>query len=390
MKKRKLKTGALLLLLTNGIIGLAQKDYTAHEWGTFTTLHGSDGTRLGGLQKEEEHLPEFVYNNYKTGDKAPINIKDNVEVDGGKGMMYYPSYPLAINVKMETPVIYFYSEKEQNVNVNVKFPEGSISEWFPERTNGDTITMDKVENKHGNFSFKPVNGFIDWKNVKILSKNSSKPYSAPKSQVSNTWSAPRETDANKVEVNGDVEKYLFYRGIATFNIPIDIKFKDDKTLEVKNNSKEEIPYVFVYEKLENGTINVYWTGKVSNGKNLKITLGESKNVTTTFKEFEQALVSYGLYEKEAKAMLKTWESSYFKTPGFRVFWIVPKTEVEKILPLKITPKPTSLERVFVGRCDIIKPSEEKFMITDKKLPTNKQSSRYEIGYNERFRQLLSK
>ena len=33
---------------------------------------------------------------------------------------------------METPVIYFYSDREQTVNVRVRFPHGLITEWYPQ------------------------------------------------------------------------------------------------------------------------------------------------------------------------------------------------------------------------------------------------------------------
>ena len=35
-------------------------DYRVHEWGTFTTVGGSDGGLLPGLEVEEEPLPGFV------------------------------------------------------------------------------------------------------------------------------------------------------------------------------------------------------------------------------------------------------------------------------------------------------------------------------------------
>ena len=36
-------------------------DFTLHEWGTFTSVSGSDGGLLPGLQAEEEPLPMFVH-----------------------------------------------------------------------------------------------------------------------------------------------------------------------------------------------------------------------------------------------------------------------------------------------------------------------------------------
>ena len=37
--------------------------------------------------------------------------------------------------RMETPVIYFYSEKERSVDVDVRFNGGRITEWYPQLTN---------------------------------------------------------------------------------------------------------------------------------------------------------------------------------------------------------------------------------------------------------------
>ncbi|MEJ0000050.1 MAG: hypothetical protein WDO13_13295 [Verrucomicrobiota bacterium] len=37
-----------------------------------------------------------------------------------------------------------------------------------------------------------------------------------------------------------------------------------------------------------------------------------------------ALVDAGLFDDEATAMLNTWELSYFKSPGLRFFYIVPR------------------------------------------------------------------
>ncbi len=33
--------------------------------------------------------------------------------------------------RMETPVIYFYTDKPRTVNVRVDFPQGMLSEWYP-------------------------------------------------------------------------------------------------------------------------------------------------------------------------------------------------------------------------------------------------------------------
>ena len=70
-----------------------------------------------------------------------------------------------------------------------------------------------------------------------------------------------------------------------------------------------------------------------------------------------ALVKEGLYPDEASAMLRTWELSYFKSPGVRFFYMVPRKWVDQVLPLKITGASTEITRVMVGRIELITDSQ---------------------------------
>lgn len=53
-------------VLSVALVGVARAGGDAcdplvvHEWGTFTSMQGSDGIALEGLQREEEGLPPFV------------------------------------------------------------------------------------------------------------------------------------------------------------------------------------------------------------------------------------------------------------------------------------------------------------------------------------------
>jgi hypothetical protein len=72
-------------------------------------------------------------------------------------------------------------------------------------------------------------------------------------------------------------------------------------------------------------------------------------------ELVRTLVRHGLYQKEAEAMVETWRDSWFEE-GTRLFYIVPHASIDAILPLDITPKPSAVARVFVGRIELIAPS----------------------------------
>jgi len=76
-------------------------------------------------------------------------------------------------------------------------------------------------------------------------------------------------------------------------------------------------------------------------------------------KLQEALVEAGLFEDEAAAMIKTWEHSYFNSKGCKVFWICPKKFVDELLPINIQPQPKHINRVFVGRSEIVTPVEEE-------------------------------
>ena len=89
---------------------LVAADFTVHEWGTFTSVVGSDGRMLPGLEVEEERVPNFVHS---LAGFAPANKGWDRPVRG-------------VTVKMETPVLYFYSASPQRVRV-ARFPEHAPS-----------------------------------------------------------------------------------------------------------------------------------------------------------------------------------------------------------------------------------------------------------------------
>src|SRR5438876_11475028 len=101
-----MKTYRILLLAFGLIMSGAshlRAQFVVHEWGTFTTLSASDGTLLPGLYKEEESLPSFVHSH---SGFSPHNY--------GKGIPVLNCSD--VTLKMETPVIYFYSDTAMQVD----------------------------------------------------------------------------------------------------------------------------------------------------------------------------------------------------------------------------------------------------------------------------------
>ena len=88
--------------------------YDLHEWGKFTTVSGSDGVLLPGLEVEEAALPAYVHafpGFAVTGKGMPLPVRN-------------------VTVKMETPVLYFHSDTSFRAKVAVGFQGGAISQSY--------------------------------------------------------------------------------------------------------------------------------------------------------------------------------------------------------------------------------------------------------------------
>src|SRR5262249_23008013 len=73
----------------------------------------------------------------------------------------------------------------------------------------------------------------------------------------------------------------------------------------------------------------------------------------------EALGKAGLYPKEARAMVDTWEKSYFRTEGLRLLTILPRPAVDAAIPIHIEPEPKELVRVMLGRVEVLTPEAEE-------------------------------
>jgi hypothetical protein len=99
-----------------------------------------------------------------------------------------------------------------------------------------------------------------------------------------------------------------------------------------------------------------------------------------------ALEDAGLSRAEAHAMVATWSGNWFREPGTRVLAILPREWVDSVLPLTITPQPTKLERVFVGRFETMAPARESEVLAlfDQKKNTGMRLAEYKALQLGRF------
>jgi hypothetical protein len=355
------RISALLAILAGTIISLtpiahAGTSYTAHEWGTFTSVQGSNGELLNWRPLQSSELPKFVYST-----KA---IPFAVSKTG-----------LVTLQRLETPVIYFYAKEPMKVDVDVSFPKGFITEWYPQLT---ILNPTHPVSKDSDFFTPPesraiwhdLDIFPDVKNSSLLGTNQ-----LPQEAAGSHYFAARATSANFVRANiatnntTELEKFVFYRGAGSFKTPLRVTLDTNNIVTVENTGDQPLAHLFllnihdgqgafaVLDELASSN-SVHW-------QQLSDTPGEHWNrfdlpqfKTEIAAQIQAALISVGLYPDEAQAMVNTWRDSWFTDDGVRVLYLLPRPWTDEILPLTLTPPPSDLTRVMVGRAEVITPQVE--------------------------------
>src|SRR5439155_26239403 len=85
-----------------------------------------------------------------------------------------------------------------------------------------------------------------------------------------------------------------------------------------------------------------------------------ENLGALRKALHAALTRDGLYPDEADGLLNTWEASYFRRPGLRMFFMVPRQWTDHHLPLHVS-APAEIERVMDGRIELVTPGHRNLL-----------------------------
>ena len=292
-----------------------------HEWGTFTSVASETGTPVKWAPLSgPEDLPCFVARLGPYSPKATIN---------SSGL-----------VRMETPVLYFYSPRPITLSVGIRFPQGWITEWYPHAAVTPT-QLDSTTDLGG------LESTATWPNV-LIRPGDTPVY--PHERGESHYYAARATDAVPVQVNGQDEKFLFYRGVGGFQPPLSAAITSDGRVHVEARQGGAVGDVLQFDNTD-GHIRYRFAHSGWSRTTLDATPTEG-GLPALHSRLERLLVAHGLYEREARAMVDTWKDSWFE-PGVRLIYIVPASFVDATLPLDIRPRPSNIARVFVGRIELL-------------------------------------
>ena len=330
-----MKVAAILTLtalsLSAAEINSAQKSdhqLVAHEWGTFTSVADADGNPVSWAPfYGAPDLPCFVER---------------------LGTESLAKWVIAAYVRMETPVLYFYSQSPMTLSVHVDFPLGLITEWYPQASKVAHVSA-------GSPVFS--NGSIEWNGVSVQPGAN---LDFPTTKGASRYYAARQTDSAPLRIGSQQEKLIFYRGVGSFEVPVRPKYTTDGKVEIRNARPESVPLAILFEN-HDGKMGYR---AVRDFKDM-VTLDPpvlTGDIAQLRGDLAEELVRSGLYRKEALAMLETWRDSWFEE-GTRVVYIVPRAQVDSLLPLKVTPAPVKTERVFVGRVEVLSPATRQTLQT---------------------------
>ena len=109
-------TALLMSVLALAAVPGGERPYTVHEWGTFTSVSGADGVNLSWRPLSgPPDLPSFVYTALGKG-------AQDKDLPPRFDKLHYVA-----PIRMETPVLYFYSARDLEVDVKVGFPQGQVT-----------------------------------------------------------------------------------------------------------------------------------------------------------------------------------------------------------------------------------------------------------------------
>jgi hypothetical protein len=340
-----------------------------HEWGTFTVLQDENGSPIGGINTDDEPLPPFVHNlsgasNGPSSPLPPVYFKGVTR-----------NHP-DVYTRLETPVIYFYPPggREMTVDVDVRFPAGWLTQFYPDAQ----VSADgraKSDFRFGPLTYKSV-GTLSWKGLRIGGRKE-----GPKTDMP-AWLAPRQVpDAASVATpRGETERYLFYRGVGQIDAPLSVaRSSDGASLHVRSRIGNAVQLrpgmrmgpLWLVDARADGT------SAFREIESIDLSLGQEKVLATTAATFgeaeysrdnlgrirqrlREALTRDGLYADEAEGLLNTWEASYFRRPGLRMFFMVPREWTDVHLPLRVS-TPAEVERAMVGRIELVTPRHRELL-----------------------------
>ncbi|MGO8931243.1 MAG: hypothetical protein ACLQU3_30680 [Limisphaerales bacterium] len=364
MKARHYSRICVAICVAATIISAPAQPLVVHEWGTFTSLQDESGHTLGGINTDDEAVPSFCHDLdsfliARPGELPPVLYKG------------VASCQPDVTMRLETPVLYFHlpsgAASPLTATVKVAFRGGWLSQFYPAAETAGYSRSDRLTEESL--------GTLTWNDLKI-GVDAKGPESTER-----VWTAPRNVQADSISTaSGESEKFLFYRGVGHLACPLQLRRAPDAAMlecrsqigpALTNCQPMTVQHLWLASFRAGGACAFRSLGPVTlDGRTTnqdqatlftrpaRFARGEysGANLSQLRAEMRLALQEEGLLPDEAEALLTTWELSYFKSAGLRLFFMVPRAWTDSYLPLDIS-VPCEIKRAMVGRLELVTPEQ---------------------------------
>lgn len=390
--------------------GKLRSGLVVHEWGSMKHQMGTYSSEFDLIGEDQADLPKFV--------------------------QVWADQPVAVPMMIEKPILYFYTDKKTTVNVNVKFPKGILTQWYPDVMR---FTPQRYHTRPGQVLPSRMfrNGMLWWNQV-VLDPDADPATFARVDENHPWWHIVRDTDATPALVPPKVnrgrfirpvpaprrpapkpgeaqpdapkpvvkkhtaERFLFYRGAGDFTptvMPTPSNQFANLSVRVPHTSPvaTELAGAFLV-KVKGSDARIVHSPKLTGGD--KMTLGpagDAKPVAeaaaTAKAQLTESLEAAGLFPKEAAGLVKIWGDDMFTTPGERLLYVMPRHEADAMLPLSISPKPTDVVRVLITWVEVSTPEAERRVMElveqlDSNLADEREAAEEELRKLDRFAEAI--
>ncbi|MFB6263645.1 MAG: hypothetical protein ABEL76_08490, partial [Bradymonadaceae bacterium] len=330
--------------------------YRLHEWGLVTSVAASNGDYMAGLHHRHLGRPDFVHGLTYRG-------VSRERLQNGEAFL-----PEGVTQKIGDPAAYFYADRPTDVTIQLDIPSGYPMAWFPSAASqspkmpsGGSVDLQKRGLD------QLTDGSLTW-NVQI--GGTGNPTNSVPSE--SRWSSARGVaSAAPVKNGSEVESFLYYAALATFSPPLKVKTEQRQggrtnAFTFENRSSDRIPAVFFFDIHENEG-RMRQPGAVPPGGRgqSRFSPAPKENpipipqlIDRARPKVTSALEGAGLTASEADAMFAALADQVVAKQGVRMFYILPQSAVDNVLPMKLSPSPDEHVRVFAGSVEILTPAME--------------------------------
>jgi hypothetical protein len=332
---------------------LDENDLVVHEWGVFK-LFKDPALAAVDRKREWDSLPSFFYR------QLP---KERLRWNPGSWLK---------------PIVYFYAKAAPlHLSVNVSFTHGAPVIWWPavadpiddggRQPNGKaersqpfrSLTWDAWVGNPGPMSaleFGPWNRdkaftlpAMDFPLPKDCWLQQARLPEASRLTVVGTKEGPRTAPwlMNRPETEG----FLYYDGLVPAPDYLSCEQVDETSLRLHNRSSFAIRRLFVVDRRVEGKTRFAALDKLLQPNATRPialrSVAAADWPAAGAAQFKRALLDTGLYETEAGALQAIWNKDLLEGKGITVFYILPRSEYNRMLPLDILPAP-AVKPVRVG------------------------------------------